>query len=151
MLIGALRKEYPNIPIHVHTHDTSGSGVASMLACIEAGADAVDCASDAMSGLTSQPAMGPLVYELRNTGIDHNEMLHLTRYWEGARRLYAPFESGQKSAGSDVYINEIPGGQYTNMLFQALSLGLYDQWDEIKTAYHQANLLLGDIVKGIFF
>jgi len=147
LLISALRKEYPEIPIHVHCHDTAGTGVASMLACIESGADAVDCASDAMSGLTSQPSMGALVNELRNTGIDHGEMLHLTRYWEGTRRYYAPFESGQKSAGSDVYINEIPGGQYTNMLFQAHSLGLYDQWDEIKEAYHQANMLLGDIIK----
>jgi len=151
MLIGALRKEFPNVPIHVHTHDTAGTGVASMLACYEAGADAVDCANDALSGLTSQPAMGAIVNDLAftdgHTGVDPAEMLHLTTYWEGARRLYAPFETGQKSAGSDVYLNEIPGGQYTNMQFQALSLGLAGEWDSIKKAYADANQILGDIVK----
>ncbi len=151
MLIGALRHEFPDMPIHVHCHDTAGTGVASMLACAEAGADAVDVANDAMSGLTSQPNMGALVYNLQgtelDTGVDIDQMQHLTTYWEGARRLYNPFESGQKSAGADVYTNEIPGGQYTNLQFQALSLGLAGEWDAIKRAYAEANQLLGDIIK----
>ena len=151
LLISTLRKEFPNLPIHIHTHDTASTGVASMIACYEAGADAVDCCSDALSGLTSQPSMGAIVGNFGNsqdhTGVDLNQLQHLTTYWEGVRRLYSPFESGQKSAGHDVYLHEIPGGQYTNMLFQALSLGLASEWDAIKIAYHQANNLVGNIVK----
>lgn len=151
VLISALRREFPSVPIHVHTHDSSNSGVAAMIACIESGADAVDCANDAMSGLTSQPAMGAIVYNFANTpldtGIDINEMQSLTDYWELVRPQYEPFDSGQKSAGSDVWQNEIPGGQYTNMFFQAKMLGLESEWSNIKRAYAQANLLLGDIIK----
>ncbi len=151
VLIGALRREFPEVPIHVHTHDSSNSGVAAMIACIESGADAVDAANDAVSGLTSQPAMGAIVYNFAgtalDTGIDVNEMQHLTDYWELVRPQYEPFDSGQKSAGSDVWQNEIPGGQYTNMFFQAKMLGLESEWSSIKRAYAQANLLLGDIIK----
>lgn len=151
LLIGTLRQEFPDMPIHVHTHDTAGTGVASMLACYEAGADAVDCCNDAMSGLTSQPAMGAIVQNYTDTehdsGIRPENLLTLTSYWEATRRLYAPFESGQKSAGSDVYVNEIPGGQYTNMLFQATSLGLASEWDNVKRSYAAANNVLGRIVK----
>lgn len=151
LLISALRKEFPAVPIHVHTHDSSNSGVAAMIACIESGADAVDVANDAMSGLTSQPAMGAVVYNFKgtalDTGIDILEMQRLTNYWELVRPQYEPFDSGQKSAGSDVWENEIPGGQYTNMFFQARSLGLEHEWANIKRAYGEANLLLGDIIK----
>jgi pyruvate carboxylase len=151
VLIGALREEFPAVPIHVHTHDSSNSGVAAMIACIESGADAVDAANDAMSGLTSQPAMGAIVYNFagtkQDTGIDINEMQYLTDYWELVRPQYEPFDSGQKSAGSDVWQNEIPGGQYTNMFFQAKMLGLESEWSNIKRAYAQANILLGDIIK----
>ena len=151
LLISALRHEFPAVPIHVHTHDSSNSGVAAMIACIESGADAVDAANDAMSGLTSQPAMGAIVYNFAgtplDTGIDIDEMQHLTDYWELVRPQYEPFDSGQKSAGSDVWQNEIPGGQYTNMFFQAKMLGLESEWSSIKRAYAQANLLLGDIIK----
>ena len=151
LLIGALRREFPDLPIHVHTHDTAGTGVASMMACYEAGADAVDCCNDAMSGLTSQPSMGALIQNYadteHDTGIQLPNLLKLTSYWEATRRQYAPFESGQKSAGADVYVNEIPGGQYTNMLFQATSLGLATEWDNVKSSYAAANRVLGNIVK----
>eukprot|EP01116_Phalansterium_solitarium_P025758 TRINITY_DN99_c0_g3_i3.p1 TRINITY_DN99_c0_g3~~TRINITY_DN99_c0_g3_i3.p1 ORF type:complete len:828 (-),score=217.86 TRINITY_DN99_c0_g3_i3:192-2675(-) len=151
ILIGALRREFPDLPIHVHTHDTANTGVASMLACAHAGADAVDVAMDAMSGLTSQPSMGAVVAGVQNTPLDTGVSLSsinsINDYWLNARGLYAPFESGQKSAGADVYEHEMPGGQYTNLLFQAQSLGLASEWPEIKKAYAAANRVLGDIVK----
>eukprot|EP01125_Pyxidicula_operculata_P017763 TRINITY_DN6264_c0_g1_i1.p1 TRINITY_DN6264_c0_g1~~TRINITY_DN6264_c0_g1_i1.p1 ORF type:complete len:1189 (-),score=354.24 TRINITY_DN6264_c0_g1_i1:162-3728(-) len=148
ILIGALRKEFPDVPIHVHTHDTAGTGVASMLAAFAAGADAVDAALDSMSGMTSQPSLGALVASLGDkTDLKLDELLILNNYWESVRGNYAPFESGQKSGCSDVYINEIPGGQYTNLLFQAQQLGLHDQWPAIKSSYALANRLLGDIIK----
>lgn len=151
MLVGALRKEHPNTPIHVHTHDTAGSGVASMMAAAYAGADVVDAAMDAMSGMTSQPSLGALVATLKgtdlDTGIDLSTLPALNAYWENVRSLYAPFESGQLSGSSDVYYHEIPGGQYTNLLFQSKQLGLTDKWTEIKKKYAEANVLLGDIPK----
>jgi pyruvate carboxylase len=151
LLVGSLRQEFPDLPIHVHTHDTAGTGVASMIACAEAGADAVDVATDAMSGLTSQPSMGAVVASLKgttlDTGIDLNQISKINDYWEQARALYAPFESGQKSGSPDVYHHEIPGGQYTNLLFQSTQLGLREKWPEIKAKYADANEILGDIVK----
>jgi len=151
MLVEALREQHPNTPIHVHTHDTPGSGVASMYAAAQAGADVVDVATDAMSGLTSQPSMGALVSMLagteKDTGIDKKLMGPLNTYWENVRNLYLPFESGQLSGSSDVYENEIPGGQYTNLLFQSRQLGLTDKWPEIKLKYAEANMVLGDIPK----
>mmetsp|Transcript_30589 Transcript_30589/g.64716 ORF Transcript_30589/g.64716 Transcript_30589/m.64716 type:complete len:1244 (+) Transcript_30589:117-3848(+) len=151
ILIGALREQYPDTPIHVHTHDTPGSGVASMIAAAEAGADVVDVATDAMSGMTSQPSMGALVSVLagtdRDTGIDKSLIGPLNTYWENVRNLYLPFESGQLSGSSDVYEHEIPGGQYTNLLFQSRQLGLTDKWPEIKKKYAEANMVLGDIPK----
>lgn len=114
MLVGALREQHPNTPIHVHTHDTPGTGVASMIAAAEAGADVVDVAIDAMSGMTSQPSMGALVSMLSgtesDTGIDKSLVGGLNTYWENVRSLYLPFESGQLSGSSDVYEHEIPGG-----------------------------------------
>ncbi|MEM6456095.1 MAG: pyruvate carboxylase [Acidobacteriota bacterium] len=153
MLVGALRDAFPETPIHVHTHDTAGTGVASMLAAAEAGADVVDVALAAMAGLTSQPAMGAVVAALEGgdhaTGVARGAIEPLNAYWEEARTLYAPFESGLKSAGSDVYDHEMPGGQYTNLQFQALSLGLGgpSHWRAIKTAYADANRVLGDLIK----
>jgi pyruvate carboxylase len=151
ILVGAIRKEYPNLPIHVHTHDTAGTGVASMLACARAGADAVDAASDAMSGTTSQPSIGALVAATAGTdletGIHLDQVQALNEYWEECRGLYAPFESGQKTGSSDVYDHEMPGGQYTNLLFQSTQLGLTGQWSKVKKAYATANRLLGDIIK----
>lgn len=153
LLIGALRKEFPDIPIHVHTHDTSGNGVAAMIAAAESGADVVDAAIDSMSGMTSQPSLGALVAAFAktplDTGLNLRQIAELDEYWEMVRPLYAPFEctTSMKSGSADVYRHEIPGGQYTNMYFQAYSLGLSSQWREIKDAYVQANRLLGDIVK----
>eukprot|EP00127_Corallochytrium_limacisporum_P003425 Clim_evm53s149 gene=Clim_evmTU53s149 len=153
LLVGALREEFPEIPIHVHTHDTAGAGVASMVACIQSGADAVDAAVDSMSGMTSQPSIGALNALLKaegyDTGLDSEHLTNISNYFEGVRRLYAPFECTQsmKSGSSDVYEHEIPGGQYTNLQFQAFSLGLLHEWNQIKKAYAVANIALGDLVK----
>ncbi|EDO48483.1 predicted protein [Nematostella vectensis] len=153
LLVGSIRAQFPKLPIHVHTHDTAGAGVASMLAAAEAGADVVDVAVDSMSGMTSQPSMGAVVAALEGTELDTGIALQsvhdYSAYWEQARLLYAPFESTvtMKSGNSDVYENEIPGGQYTNLHFQAYSLGLSDQFPEIKKKYAIANKLLGDVVK----
>ena len=151
ILVGALREEFPDLPIHVHTHDTAGTGVTSMLACAKAGADAVDVAIDSMSGLTSQPSMGAVVASLEgsdlDTGVDMSELAELNDYWEAVRGMYAPLESGQKSGSSDVFHHEMPGGQYTNLLFQSQQLGLAGQWPAVKKAYADANELMGDIVK----
>ncbi|XP_052749258.1 pyruvate carboxylase, mitochondrial isoform X2 [Galleria mellonella] len=153
LLISAIRDKHPSTPIHVHTHDTSGAGVAAMLACAEAGADVVDAAVDSMSGLTSQPSLGALVASLQatplDTGIPLQTVSEYSAYWEQARTLYGPFEctATMKSGNADVYINEIPGGQYTNLQFQAFSLGLGSQFEQVKKAYREANLILGDIIK----
>jgi len=151
MLVSAIRKEMPDMPIHVHTHDTAGAGVASQLAAAEAGADVVDVAMDAMSGLTSQPSLGAIVANLRgtplDTGIELQDVAGLNTYWENVRGLYVPFESGQLSGSSDVYKHEIPGGQFTNLLYQSKQLGLTERWPDIKRKYAEANLLLGDIPK----
>jgi len=151
LLVSELRKAHPHIPIHVHTHDTAGSGVASMMRCAHAGADIVDAAVDSMSGTTSQPSMGTIVAGLEgtemDTGIELRELQKLTDYWEELRGLYAPFESGLLSGSADVYVHEIPGGQYTNLQFQARSLGLAGQWSKIKKAYSEADEVLGHIIK----
>lgn len=153
LLITAIRDRHPDIPIHIHTHDTSGAGVASMLACAQAGADVVDVAVDSMSGMTSQPSMGAVVASLQgtplDTGLDLRDVSEYSAYWEQTRTLYAPFEctTTMKSGNADVYLNEIPGGQYTNLQFQAYSLGLGDFFEDVKKAYREANLLLGDIIK----
>lgn len=153
LLVGSLRDKFPDIPIHVHTHDTSGAGVASMLAAAEAGADIVDVAVDSMSGMTSQPSMGAVVASTErtklDTGISLESVSAYSAYWEQARGLYGPFECAvtMKSGNSDIYLNEIPGGQYTNLQFQAFSLGLADQFEEVKKMYRVANLLLGDLPK----
>jgi pyruvate carboxylase len=151
MLIGAIRKRYPDLVIHIHTHDTAGTGVASMLASIEAGADIVDVAIDSMSGVTSQPSMGALLAGLQATPYESNIKIErinaLNSYWEQMRLLYSCFDPGVKSGDTSVYTHEMPGGQYTNLLFQSQSLGLGKQWDEIKKAYATANKLCGDIVK----
>ncbi|XP_069500890.1 pyruvate carboxylase, mitochondrial [Ambystoma mexicanum] len=153
MLIRALRDRFPDIPIHVHTHDTAGAGVASMLACAAAGADVVDVAVDSMSGMTSQPSMGALVACSKgtdqDTGIQLDKVFDYSEYWEVTRGLYAAFDctATMKSGNADVYENEIPGGQYTNLHFQAHSMGLGNKFKEVKKAYVEANKLLGDLIK----
>ncbi|KMU75718.1 LOW QUALITY PROTEIN: pyruvate carboxylase [Coccidioides immitis RMSCC 3703] len=151
MLIGAIRKKYPDLPIHVHTHDSAGTGVASMVACALAGADAVDAATDSMSGMTSQPSVGAILASLEGTEcdpkLDIRNVRAIDSYWAQLRLLYSPFEAGLTGPDPEVYEHEIPGGQLTNLIFQAHQLGLGTQWAETKKAYKQANDLLGDIVK----
>jgi pyruvate carboxylase len=149
-LVRALKDEVA-IPIHFHTHDTSGNSGASVLAAVEAGVDAVDGAIDAMSGLTSQPNLGAIVHALRNTprdtGLDSGAIAEISGYWETVRRYYAPFESDMRAGTSDVYEHEIPGGQVTNLREQATALGIGDRWPEITKTYSAVNALFGDIVK----
>jgi pyruvate carboxylase len=149
-LVRALRDE-TGLPVHFHTHDTSGAAAASVLAAVEAGADAVDGAMDAMSGLTSQPNLGAIVAALegseRDPGVDRAAMQEISHYWEGARRLYSPFESDIRAGTADVYRHEMPGGQYTNLREQARALGLEQRWPEVAQAYAEVNRLFGDIVK----
>jgi len=151
LLIGTIRKKYPDLPIHVHTHDSAGTGVASMVACAEAGADAVDAAIDSMSGMTSQPSIGAILASLEGTDFDSGLDVHMIRnldaYWAQLRLLYSPFEAGLTGPDPEVYEHEIPGGQLTNLIFQASQQGLGEQWAQTKKAYEQANDLLGDIVK----
>jgi hypothetical protein len=154
ILIDAIRQRYPDLPIHIHTHDTAGAGVASMLACAHAGADVVDVAVDSMSGMTSQPSMGAVVACLQGTpheaiGISLDDVSTYSSYWEVVRNLYGPFECTvtMRSGNADVYHHEIPGGQYTNLQFQAFSLGLGQHFQTIKERYAEANQLLGDIIK----
>ncbi|KAJ3222767.1 pyruvate carboxylase [Chytriomyces hyalinus] len=147
MLIGAIRKKYPNLVIHLHTHDTAGTGVATYLAAVAAGVDIVDCAVDALSGQTSQPSMGAFVSSVDDTGISPAAVQTLSSYWDQMRLLYSPFESPMPPSDSSIYYTEMPGGQYTNLQFQSRQLGLGEQWSKIKAAYAQANRLCGDIVK----
>lgn len=153
LLVGSLRDRFPDVPIHVHTHDTAGAAIATLLAAANAGADVVDVAVDAMSGMTSQPSMGALVACARgtplDTGIALERVFEYSEYWEGARGLYAAFDctATMKSGNADVYENEIPGGQYTNLHFQAHAMGLGHKFKEVKKAYAEANKLLGDLIK----
>jgi pyruvate carboxylase len=150
-LVKALKEEI-GIPVHFHTHDTSGIAAASVLAAIEAGVDAVDGALDAMSGLTSQPNLGSIVESLRfgprDSGLDPDNLRLLSNYWEQVRHGYAAFESDMRSGASEVYVHGMPGGQYTNLREQARSLGIDDtRWHEVARAYAQVNEMFGDIVK----
>ena len=149
-LIKALKDEV-GLPIHFHTHDTSGIAGASVLAAVEAGVDAVDAAMDAMSGLTSQPCLGSIVEALRHTerdtGLDPEAIRQLSFYWEAVRAQYAAFESDLRAGASEVYLHEMPGGQFTNLKEQARALGLETRWHEVARAYRAANDMFGDIVK----
>jgi pyruvate carboxylase len=150
VLVKALR-EAVGLPIHLHTHDTSGISGATVLAAVDAGVDAIDAAMDAMSGTTSQPCLGSLVEALRHTerdsGLDPEAIRRISFYWEAARTQYAAFESDLKSGASEVYLHEMPGGQFTNLKEQARSLGIEARWHDIAKAYRAANDLFGDIVK----
>jgi pyruvate carboxylase len=150
-LVKALKEEI-GLPVHFHTHDTSGIAGASVLAAIEAGADAVDGAIDSMSGLTSQPNLGSIIEALRfgprDSGIDPNHVRMLSAYWEQVRKLYSAFESDIRSGASEVYVHGMPGGQYTNLREQARSLGIdAPRWPEVAQAYADVNAMFGDIVK----
>ena len=149
-LVKTLREEV-GLPIHFHTHDTSGIAAASVLAAAEAGVDAVDGALDALSGLTSQPNLTAIADALACTvqapDVETDAMRELSDYWEGIRRYYAPFEADIRSGTSDVYRHEMPGGQYTNLREQARAMGLEHRWPEVSRAYANVNRLFGDIVK----
>ena len=149
-LVRALREEV-GIPVHFHTHDTSGVSAASVLAAADAGVDAVDAAMDPLSGLTSQPNLGSLVEALRHTerdtGLAREPLEHAAAYWEVVRGYYAGFESDIRAGASEVYQHEMPGGQYTNLRQQARGLGIADRWREVSRAYTEVNQMLGDIVK----
>ncbi|KAJ7132038.1 carbamoyl-phosphate synthase L chain, ATP binding domain-containing protein [Mycena epipterygia] len=146
ILIGAIRKAHPDLPIHVHSHDTAGIAAASMIACAAAGADVVDVAIDSMSGLTSQPSMGAVCMALEQTslgtGIRFEDIQALNVYWSQVRLLYTCFEANVRASDSSVFDHEMPGGQYTNLMFQASQLGLGTQWTVIKQKYIEANDLV---------
>ncbi|WP_417269519.1 pyruvate carboxylase [Celeribacter sp.] len=150
MLIKALKEEV-GLPIHFHTHDTSGIAGATILAAADAGVDAVDAAMDAFSGGTSQPCLGSIVeatrFSNRNTGLDIAAIREMSNYWEAVRHQYSAFESGLEAPASEVYLHEMPGGQFTNLKAQARSLGLEERWHEVAQAYADANQVFGDIVK----
>jgi len=150
VLFKALR-EATDLPLHFHTHDTSGIAAATVLAAVDAGVDAVDAAMDALSGNTSQPCLGSIVEALkgdpRDPGLSSAWIRRLSFYWESVRNQYAAFESDLKGPASEVYLHEMPGGQFTNLKEQARSLGLETRWHEVAQAYHDANLMFGDIVK----
>jgi len=149
-LVKALKQE-TGLPVHFHTHDTSGISSASVLAALEAGCDVVDGALDAMSGLTSQPNLSGIAAALahsdRDPGLSQDALHAASTYFEGVRRFYAPFESDIRAGTADVYRHEMPGGQYTNLREQARSVGLEQRWTEVSQAYADVNRLFGDIVK----
>ncbi|MCT1904733.1 pyruvate carboxylase [Oceanobacillus sojae] len=144
-------KETVDIPIHLHTHDTSGNGVYAYSRAIEAGVDAVDVSVGSMSGMTSQPSAQSLYYAL--DGTEHQPELNIEKYeeigqyWEGVREYYKDFESGMKSPHTEIYHHEMPGGQYSNLQQQAKAVGLGDRWNEVKDMFRKVNDMFGDIVK----
>ncbi|QNF93064.1 pyruvate carboxylase [Janibacter sp. YB324] len=149
-LVTALRERF-DLPVHLHTHDTAGGQIGTLLAAIGAGVDAVDAASATMAGTTSQPSLSALVAATdgtdRPTGLDIEQVFALEPYWEGVRRLYAPFESGLASPTGRVYRHEIPGGQLSNLRQQAIALGLGERFEEVEDMYAAADAMLGHIVK----
>ena len=149
-LVEALKAE-TGLPVHFHTHDTSGIAAASVLTAVEAGVDAVDLAMDSLSGFTSQPCLGSVVEALRgrprDTGLDPTRIREISDYWEAARAQYAAFETDMRAPASEVYLHEMPGGQFTNLREQARSLGLAERWHEVANAYAEVNRMFGDIVK----
>ena len=149
-LVTALRERF-DLPVHLHTHDTPGGQLGTLLAAIDAGVDAVDAACASMAGTTSQPALSALVaatdHSDRETGLDLEAVCALEPYWEATRRVYAPFESGLASPTGRVYTHEIPGGQLSNLRQQAIALGLGEKFEQIEDMYAAANDILGNVVK----
>jgi pyruvate carboxylase len=149
-LVKALKEEI-GVPIHFHTHDTSGINAGTLLRAADAGVDIVDGALSSMSGMTSQPNLNSMVAALANTerdsGLNMDSLNRLSDYWEAVREFYYPFEEGMKAPTAEVYQHEMPGGQYTNLRQQAKSMGLETRWHEIADAYAEVNKLFGDIVK----
>jgi pyruvate carboxylase len=149
-LVRALKNEV-GIPIHFHTHDTSGVQAAAVLKAAEVGVDIADAAAAPLSGISSQPTLDSIVEALRftprDTGLDPDQLRRISRYWEHAREFYAPFEACVKASSSEVYLHQMPGGQYTNLLEQAAAVGLADRWPDVCRMYADVNRLFGDIVK----
>ncbi|QWF21110.1 pyruvate carboxylase [Nocardioides sp. LMS-CY] len=149
-LVTALRERF-DLPVHLHTHDTAGGQLATLVAAIEAGVDAVDAASASMAGTTSQPPLSALVsatdHSDRETGLSLGAVNALEPYWEATRRVYAPFESGLPSPTGRVYRHEIPGGQLSNLRQQAIALGLGEKFEQIEDMYAAANDILGNVPK----
>ena len=149
-LVKTLKNEV-DLPIHFHTHDTAGAQAAAVLNAAEAGVDIVDLAIASMSGSTSQPNLNSIVAALqhtsRDTGLDLEALNEFSDYWEKVREYYAPFDTAPRTGSADVYLHEMPGGQYTNLKEQAESMGVSHRWPEIARAYAEVNALLGDIVK----
>ena len=149
-LVKALKDEV-GIPIHFHTHDTSGISAASILSAADAGVDVVDLAIASMSGSTSQPNLNSVVAALqftkRDTGLDLDALNGFADYWEQVRTYYAPFDTAPKAGSAEVYLHEMPGGQFTNLKEQASAMGLASRWPEIARTYAEVNQLFGDIVK----
>ncbi len=149
-LVTALRERF-DLPVHLHTHDTPGGQLATLIAAIESGVDAVDAASASLAGNTSQPPLSALVaatdHSPRTTGLDIGAVNALEPYWEAVRRLYAPFESGLLAPTGRVYRHEIPGGQLSNLRQQAIALGLGEKFEQIEDMYAAANDILGNVVK----
>ncbi len=149
-LVKAL-KEAIGIPVHFHTHDTSGINAGSILRAADAGVDVVDLAIASMSGSTSQPNMNSIVAAMertpRETGLNLDTLNEFSDYWEQVRTFYAPFDTAPKAGSAEVYLHEMPGGQYTNLKEQAASMGLGHRWPEIARTYAEVNQLFGDIVK----
>ncbi|UWQ21113.1 pyruvate carboxylase [Jannaschia sp. W003] len=150
VLIRALKDEV-GIPVHFHTHDTAGIACASILAAAEAGVDAADVAMDAFSGNTSQATFGTILEALkgqpRDPGLDIGAVRRMSDYWESVRAQYVAFESGMQAPSSEVYLHEMPGGQFTNLKAQARSMGLEERWHEVAQMYADVNRMFGDIVK----
>ncbi|MGP4068242.1 pyruvate carboxylase [Halobacillus sp. B29] len=144
-------KETIDIPIHLHTHDTSGNGIFTYARAVEAGVDVVDVAAGPMAGLTSQPSANSLYYALegsvRKPDVDIQSYEKLGHFWEDTRKYYADFESGMMAPHTEVYEHEMPGGQYSNLQQQAKAVGLSPRWDEVKKMYRRVNDMFGDIVK----
>lgn len=149
-LVSALKSEL-HIPIHLHTHDSTGNGISTLLMAAEAGVDIVDCAISSMSSMTSNPCMNSLVEALRgskrDTGLDPDQLTVLSQYYENVRKVYKSFESGMDAPNTEIYKYEIPGGQYSNLLAQVKEMGAGENFEEIKQLYKEANMLLGNIVK----
>jgi pyruvate carboxylase len=149
-LVSALRREF-ELPVHLHTHDTSGGQLATYLAAVQAGVDAVDGAAAPLSGMTSQPSLAAIVavtdHTERQTGLSLDALGDLEPYWEAVRTLYAPFEAGLRSPTGTVYRHEIPGGQLSNLRQQAITMGLGDRFEEVERLYARCDDLLGHLVK----
>lgn len=144
-------KESTDLPIHLHTHDTSGNGIYTYARAIQAGVDVVDVAVGSMAGHTSQPSAQTLYHALEGTDrqpkINVENYEKLSTYWEGVRGYYSDLENGMKAPHTEVYFHEMPGGQYSNLQQQAIAVGLGERWDEVKAMYRNVNDMFGDIVK----